>query len=78
MPYITTPITFGKGYSKKAQGWWMTNTVTMGGPFVSYVTLDQETNRLYYIEGFVYSPGQNKREMLLELEVIMHTFKSGA
>jgi len=78
MPYITTPINFGKGYSKKVQGWWMTNTVTMGGPFVSYVTLDQETNRIYYIEGFVYSPGQNKREMLRELEVIMHTFKSGA
>ena len=78
MPYLTTPIKFGKGYSKKVEGWWQTNTITMGGPFISYVTLDPDTNRLYYIEGFVYSPGQNKREMLRELEVIIHTFKSEA
>jgi len=43
---------------------------------VSYIFVDQSTNRLYYLDGFVVSPGKNKRESLRELDVILKTFKA--
>ncbi|UII27746.1 DUF4837 family protein [Fulvivirga maritima] len=66
--------TFKGKYSMQMKGIWRTNNVTMGGPFISYTILDEEQNRIYYIEGFVYSPGKNQREYMREMDVILSTF----
>lgn len=63
-------------YAKSIKGIWKANNLTIGGSFVSYIFVDQSTNRLYYLDGFVVSPGKNKRESLRELEVILKTFKA--
>jgi len=31
---------------------------------------------IYYIEGFVYSPGREQRELMREVETILKTFKT--
>jgi hypothetical protein len=50
-----------------------------GGPFVNYSFYDQETGRLYMIDGSVFAPGYNqKRQFLRQLEVIAHTFRTRA
>jgi hypothetical protein len=69
-------IKFNSHFSIELRGLWRTNTVTMGGPFVSYSLVDQGTNRLFMIEGFAYNPGKDKREMIRELEAILWTFKT--
>ncbi|UII21777.1 DUF4837 family protein [Fulvivirga ligni] len=74
VPVTTEQLTFKGKYAMKMKGIWRTNTVTMGGPFVSYIILDEELNRIYYIEGFVYSPGKNQREFMREMDVILSTF----
>lgn len=48
----------------------------MGGPFLNYSFYDQQTGRLYMIDGMVFAPGYNKREFLRQLEVIAHTFRT--
>ena len=58
------------------RGLWKTNNLTMGGPFLSYTFVDEGTGMLYYIEGFTYSPSKKQREIMRELEVILHTFKT--
>jgi len=63
-------------YAKKIRGIWMANDLSLGGSFVSYIFVDPDTNRLYYLDGFVVSPGKNKRETLRELDVIIKTFKT--
>ncbi len=63
-------------YAKSIKGIWKANNLTIGGSFVSYIFVDQSTNRLYYLDGFVVSPGKNKRESLRELDVILKTFKA--
>ena len=70
--FITTEI--DGNFAKRIRGIWKTNTLTLGGSFVSYVFVDEESNRLYYIDGFVVSPGRAKREALRELEVMIKTF----
>ena len=49
----------------------------MGGPFLTYTFYDQESGRVYMIDGMVFAPGYEKREFLRQVEVIAHTFKSG-
>ena len=72
--FITTKF-YGQ-YAKRIRGIWMANNLTLGGSFVSYVFVDKKTNRLYYLDGFVVSPGRKKREPLRELEVILKTFQT--
>ena len=71
---ITTQI--NGNYAKRLRGIWKANNLTIGGSFISYVFVDEETNRLYYIDGFVIRPGKDKREALRELDVILNTFKA--
>ena len=47
-----------------------------GGPFLSYTFYDQDSGRIYIIDGMVFAPGFSKRDFLRQLEVIAYTFKS--
>jgi hypothetical protein len=74
-PVLTRDVTFNGKYAKEMRGLWRTNNVTMGGPFVSYALVDEKQGMLYYIEGFCYAPSRPQREIMRELETILHTFR---
>lgn len=76
VPVHTRELNFKGNYAVETRGLWRLNNMVMGGPFVSYTFVDEPTNRLYYIEGFVYAPGENKRQPIREVEAILHTFKT--
>ena len=48
----------------------------MGGPFLNYTFYDDDSRRLYMIDGMVFAPGYDKREFLRHMETIAHTFRS--
>jgi len=70
--FITTQF-YGQ-YAKRIRGIWIANNLALGGSFLSYIFVDKTSNRLYYLDGFVVSPGHKKREALRELDVILKTF----
>jgi hypothetical protein len=70
-------LNFKDLYAVKLQGLWKINNYTMGGPFISYAMVDESTRRLYYLEAFLYSPGQPQRDYMRELQAILNTFKVG-
>ncbi len=74
-PPIITEVNFDGKYAKKMIGRWKTKNITMGGPFISYVLVNENSNLMYYFEGFVFSPGVEQREIVRELDVILKTFK---
>lgn len=74
-PIDTTVINFKGLYAVEARGLWKLNDNSLGGPFVSYTLVDEKLNRLYYIEGYVSSPGKDKRNFVKELETILSTFR---
>ncbi len=76
IPPTIREVNLNGKYAKKIIGRWKTKNVTMGGPFVAYVFVDESVNRLYYIDGFVFSPGVKQREIVRELNVILKTFDS--
>jgi hypothetical protein len=69
-------VMLNKHFAMEIRALWKTNTQTMGGPYVGYALIDQSKARLYYIEGFAYAPGKDKREIIRELETILWTFKT--
>jgi len=73
-PVFYKEVNFNGKYAVQLRGMWKTNNLSMGGAFVGYVVVDETLNRLYYIEGFLYSPGRKQREYLRELDVILQTF----
>ena len=76
IPPVDKTINFRDKYAVESRGLWKTNNNSMGGPYVSYVFVDESLNRVYYIDGFVYSPGKSQRELVRELETILWTFKT--
>lgn len=63
-------------FAMEIRGLWRSNIYTMGGPFLGYALVDEAKGLLYYIEGFAYAPGKDKREMMRELETILWTFRT--
>ena len=50
------------------RGFWEVEKDFMGGPFVSYTTLDERTGKLFTLDCYVYSPKYGKRNFLRPLE----------
>lgn len=48
----------------------------MGGAFVNYTLYDEDSGRLYMIDGMIFAPGFDKREFLRQMEVIAWTFRT--
>lgn len=70
-------LNFKGQYAVEIRGLWKVNKYYMGGPFIGYAMVDESTNRLYYVEAFLYSPGKPQRDIMRELTTIIKTFKVG-
>ena len=57
------------------RGFWDVANDFMGGPFVSYTTVDTVNNRVFTIDCYVYSPKEHKRNYLRSLEHLLFSIK---
>jgi len=48
------------------------------GPFVFWSVTCPEQDRLYFIDAWLYAPGKDKWEYILQLETILETFRCGS
>jgi hypothetical protein len=75
-PYFDTQLRYlridGRPWAE-LRGWWEMANDFMGGPFVSFSTLDASTNRVITIEGVLYAPQKSKRNNLRTMEHFVHT-----
>jgi hypothetical protein len=71
-PQMTTRDLSGQ-FAMETRGLWRTKGDFMGGAFVNYTIFDEINNQRIMLDGFVYAPEQNKRNLLLELEAILQT-----
>lgn len=60
------------------RGLWTLEGGYMGGPFISYSFIDQETSRAVVVTGFVYAPKAEKRELLRQVEALMYTVRKAS
>lgn len=57
------------------RGFWDVKGDFMGGPFVSYTTIDTQTNRVFTLDCYVFSPKLNKRNFLRGVEHLLYLVK---
>lgn len=65
----------GDRYFAMLRGLWKVENDFMGGPFVSLTTLDEKRNRVITVEGYVFAPGDKKRNYLRQVEGILYTLE---
>lgn len=58
-------------YTIKTEGLWKMEGDYMGGPFVNYTILDTARQRVVTIDGFLYAPRDDKRDLLRQIEAIL-------
>lgn len=55
------------------RGFWDVKGDFMGGPFVSYTTVDTQTNRVFTLDCYVFSPKLHKRNFMHGVEHLLYT-----
>jgi len=74
----TTEFNFNNRYALFTQGLWDLNIKGMGGPFVNYVFYDEDTRRVYMLDGSVYAPKYYKRNLIQQMDVTLQSFRTEA
>lgn len=76
VPVVTEKMINGRKWYE-ARGFWRVEGDFMGGPFVSYSTVDEANNRVVVIDSYVYSPNPAKgqRNYIKQLESLVNTVK---
>ena len=62
-------------YTIETKGLWTMVNDFLGGPYIAYVMLNEEKQKIIYAEGFLYCPSERKRSHILELEAILSSIK---
>ena len=76
LPYISYQTVNGFE-AIETRGTWEVKGDYMGGPFINYIIKDTLNNSLLYVEGFVFSPSQRKRDKMIELEAVIKSMAIG-
>jgi hypothetical protein len=74
LPVFTQSMRLGGSYAVEARGIWEMEGDFLGGPFLSYLILNEPKSELVYIDAFVLAPGERKRNQMLYLEHILSSF----
>lgn len=67
-------VNFKERYAIFTQGLWELNIKGMGGPFVNYTFYDENTRRIYMLDGSVYAPKYYKRSLIQQMDVMLQSF----
>ncbi len=73
LPMILKVKSIDNKYTIETRGIWEMENDYMGGPFINYLVHNPSKSELVFLEGFIYAPGQDKRDYIMALE---HIFKS--
>lgn len=73
MPVKFRMFSFRQRNYAEMRGLWTLEGGFMGGPFVNLVTLDEVNDRFVMVDGFVYAPKDEKRELMRQVEAIIYT-----
>ncbi len=73
-PYLKETKIDGK-FAYETKGTWEVDGRYMAGPFVNYAIRDEENDRYLILEGFIFSPSQDQRDNMFELESILRSAK---
>ncbi|WP_027585197.1 DUF4837 family protein [Prolixibacter bellariivorans] len=75
IPVLFRAFKLNGNYTAMMRGLWKVHGGFMGGPFVSISTLDPVRGRVLTLEGFVYAPKMDKRELMRQMEAMIYSVR---
>ncbi len=75
LPIYEYSFQMDEHYGKEFRGLWEMTHSFAGGPFNTYMVLNEATNELIYIDVFVLAPGTSKRDLMMQLDHIVKNAK---
>jgi hypothetical protein len=66
---------FPAEYAIETRGLWEVMNDFMGGAFISYTFVDEKTNKLVTLDGYIYNPNEEKRTYLRQLQSIFYSLE---
>jgi len=73
LPLYGQAVNINGKYAFEGRGIWEIENDYMAGAFICYLIHNPKTNEIILIDGFLYAPGQTKRNRMLHLEHIIQT-----
>ncbi len=64
-------------WAVRLYGTWVNERLVVGGPVVAYCFFDPATGRVWWLDGAVFAPNQEKEGQLRQMDVMLKTFMSG-
>ena len=62
-------------YTTELRGLWRLKNNARGGSFIARQLLDTASGQVYYVEAFLYAPGQGKRDRLREYTALLNSIR---
>ena len=78
LPTYTYQYDLDEMYTVEVRGIWEMENDFKGGPYVTYAILNKNRNEVIYIDVFVLAIGQDKRDLMMQLDHIVKTSKMAA
>ncbi len=76
--FTTCEFNFNEKYALFTQGLWDVKNKDMGGPFINYTFFDENTGRIYMLDGSVFASKYLKRNLIHQLDVVLQSFMTDA
>jgi len=73
LPMFSEKESINDNYAVKTHGIWEMENDFLGGPFVNLTILNEEKGELFTVDGFIFAPGEKKRNHMQYLDVILKT-----
>jgi hypothetical protein len=70
-------INFKDRYGVKVRGLWRFSDFSGGGPFINYTFYDEDSGRIYMLDGSIFAPRYEKKKLILQVQALLNTFEPG-
>jgi len=71
LPVLEYPYNKEGSYGREFRGIWELENDFMGGPYISYLFVNEEQGKLLFVDTWVMAPGKRKRDFMQQLELIV-------
>ena len=75
LPLYTKIMDINGKYALEARGIWDIVNDFMGGPFITYLILDEARNEVLVANAFIHAPGEKKRDLQQSMEIMLQSIK---
>lgn len=72
---VSRKLSLKKELAVEMRGLWEVRKDFMGGPFISYTFVDKRNNLVVTLDGYVYAPNEDKRELLKQVQSILLSYE---